>query len=111
MDLGHYPGAGVEVSAPFTGDFMLLPVVAHLEQGPVPMRPTREDFDVAVSGVGGADPFTMAGAAHHWRIEAIRQRLQAPGCVFSAPVLAEIADRTAARLYAAQRDHQAKVTS
>ena len=109
--MGRLAGAGDEVTAPFGGDFMLLPVVSHLEHGAVPARPTREDFDGAVSGVGGADPFTMAGAAHHWRIEAIRQRLQAPGCVFSAPVLAEIADRTAARLYAAQRDHQAKVTS
>lgn len=96
------------MSAPFTGDFALLPMVAHLEHGAVPMRPTREDFDVAVSGVGGADPFTMAGAAHHWRIEAVRQRLQAPGCVFTAGTLAEIASRTASRLYDAQRDHLAK---
>ena len=85
-------------------------MVAHLEHGPVSTRPTRADFDEAVSGVDAADPFTVAGAAHHWRIEAIRQRLQSPGCAFTSGVLAEIASRTASRLYDAQRVYQIRAT-
>lgn len=87
-------------NTPFTGDFDLLPVRAHLDHGPVPKRASMVDFDDAMTASINADPWTMKGAASIWHGEAVRWRRGNP----DAEVIdtAAIAAATAKRLHAAQ---------
>ncbi len=92
------------MSRPFNGDFDVLPFVAGLTFGPVPKYPTSVQFQATTLDVHNADPFTVEGAAHHWHVEAVRERCQEPGCAFDPERLRVIASRTAKRLYKAQKE-------
>lgn len=86
-------------TAPFLGDFDLLPVRSHLDHGPVPKSASSVDFDDAMTSAITADPFTMEGASAIWRGEAIRWRRGNPDVALD---LGAIAGLCAARLREAQ---------
>lgn len=88
----------------FDGEFSNLPIRAHLDIGPVPSRPTSDDFQDAAVRAGLADPFTIEGAAAHWYMEAVRERRLRPGAALDDTTLREIAKRVGERLHKAQRN-------
>jgi hypothetical protein len=72
----------------FDGDFDLLPLRSHFDNGPVPYAPTESDFHLAVSKLRGAEQeaeekhggtITWRVAAARWFVEAIRARRAQPG--------------------------------
>lgn len=88
-------------SAPFLGDFDLLPLRAHLDIGGVPLSPSMRDFDDAMTHAIRADPFTVAGAAAIWHGEAVRWRRGHANAI--APLdLGAIAQATAEQIYRKQ---------
>ncbi len=83
----------------FDGGFDLLPILAHLECGPVPMHPTGEDFQRAAmcAAVGDEDGIiSKVEAAGVWQREAIRWRMGHGGCALDIPAISR---NVAAELY------------
>jgi len=76
-------------------DLELLPFRAHVLFGEVPRYPITSDFHTAASDVFHEE----AEPAAHWRLEAIRWRLQHQGGLLNDIALAVIAGQTAARLW------------
>lgn len=99
-------GGGWELSAPHAAPAPIqcplefLPLRSALLFGDVPCSPSEGDFILASVDVShhADDP------AAHWRLEAIRERRQRPGCALDDGALAAIGLRTAARFLAANRE-------
>ena len=79
----------------FSGDFDVLPIMAHFRYGQVPVRPTSDDFQLTACLVeSDLDVYAEA----HWFLEAVRERRLHPARPLE-DAKREIASRVARRLY------------